>query len=103
MNHDDDVEQERMELKVSMTPEVQRGVYANQTVITHTKEEFLVDFILATPPVGMVNARVVLSPMHTKRLLRTLQENMSRFEAVFGEIEEDVSAIADGANNFTTH
>jgi len=99
----DENNQARMELKVSMAPEVQRGVYANQTVITHTKEEFLIDYILATPPVGMVNARVILSPMHTKRLLRTLEENISRFEAVFGVIEEDIGMVDVNTTNLTTH
>ena len=38
------------ELQVHIPPEVQGGEYANQTMVSHTQEEFILDFVLATPP-----------------------------------------------------
>lgn len=73
-------------LQISMPQEVQRGVYANQMMMTHTEEEFVLDFILATPPAGVVNARVLVSPGHAKRIAQAMLENVAKYEAQFGEI-----------------
>lgn len=86
MNQEDEQKPEQ-QMQIQMPPEVQRGVYANQMLIAHTQEEFVLDFILATPPAGVVNARVLVSPSHAKRILIALQENIARYEAVFGEIK----------------
>ena len=76
----------QQEVKVNMSQEVQRGVYANQMAVAHTQEEFVLDFILTTPPVGVVNARVLVSPAHAKRIAAALMENVAKYEATFGEI-----------------
>lgn len=75
-----------MEMQVHLSPDIQRGVYANQLMVSHNQEEFVMDFILATPPIGVVNARVLVSPGHAKRIARILQENVARYESMFGEI-----------------
>ncbi|MDQ6950425.1 MAG: DUF3467 domain-containing protein [Mariprofundales bacterium] len=84
------------QMQMQMPPEIQRGVYANQAYISHTQEEFIVDFILATPPVGIVNARVVLSPTHAQRLLATLHEGIQKYEAQFGAIGQISQEIPQG-------
>jgi len=75
------------ELQITMPQEVQSGKYANQMLATHTQEEFVLDFILATPPAGVVNARVIVSPGHAKRIAEALTENVAKYEAQFGEIK----------------
>ncbi|MDX8405136.1 MAG: DUF3467 domain-containing protein [Mariprofundus sp.] len=89
------------EMQVQLPADVQRGVYANQMISSHTQCEFIMDFILATPPVGMVNARVIVSPSHAKRMAAALQENITRYESVYGEIQPVASAIAPAGT--TTH
>jgi len=81
---DDDNIQE--EMQIHMPPEVQGGVYANQMLISHTQEEFVFDFILGTPPMAVVNARVIVSPAHAKRIASVLIENIQKYESMFGEI-----------------
>lgn len=76
----------QQELQIAMPQEIQRGTYANQVAIAHTQEEFVLDFILATPPVGVVNARVLVSPGHAKRIATALMENVAKYEVTFGEI-----------------
>ncbi|RMH50190.1 MAG: DUF3467 domain-containing protein [Zetaproteobacteria bacterium] len=76
------------QVQIHLPPEVQRGVYANQTHVGHTREEFILDFILTTPPAGVVNARVILSPQHARRLLAVLQDGIHRYEQQFGPIEQ---------------
>jgi len=77
----------QQELQITMPQEVQSGKYANQMLVAHTQEEFVLDFILATPPAGVVNARVLVSPGHAKRIAAALTENVAKYEAQFGEIK----------------
>jgi len=85
------------QLQIQLTPEMQRGVYANQAYIAHTQEEFILDFILATPPGGVVNSRVIISPTHAKRLLTALQDGIAKYEQQFGPIGQvEPLTIPDG-------
>ena len=79
---------EKRDLRVKITDEILRGVYANQMVVSHTKEEFILDFVNVFPPEGIVNARVIISPGHLKRVIRALAENVRKYEDSFGEIPE---------------
>ncbi len=92
--------QQPQEMQIQVPPDVARGNYANQLLVAHTQEEFILDFILATPPAGLVNARVIVSPTHAKRIAAALHENIGKYEAHFGEIAN----IAPGsAENLTAH
>jgi hypothetical protein len=64
------------------------AVYSNLVIIQHSPSEFVLDFarVLPNMPAARVGARVVMTPMHAKLLLRALQENIERFEAQFGPI-----------------
>jgi len=79
---------DRRELPIKVPEQVLRGVYANQMVVSHTREEFLLDFVNLFPPEGVVNARVIVSPGHLKRMIRALQDNLARYEAKHGAVEE---------------
>lgn len=79
--------EQNQEMQIQMSPDVQRGAYSNQMMVTHTQEEFVLDFILATPPLGTVTSRVLVSPTHAKRILAALNENIMNYEKVFGTIE----------------
>jgi hypothetical protein len=74
------------ELHIKIPEEILRGVYANQMVVRHSREEFVIDFINVCPPEGIVNARVVVSPGHLKRMVSALSENLSRYEQRFGSV-----------------
>ncbi len=77
------------EFKLELDKETARGRYANMAVIAHTKDEFVLDFALAYPgQPPLVNARVITSPQHAKALLRSLEDNISRYESRFGAIPE---------------
>ena len=78
----------KKEVKVSFPESLRGGVYSNNMVITHTKEEFILDFMMITPPVGSVTARVVTSPAHMKRMLSALKVNLDKYESRFGKLAE---------------
>jgi len=75
------------DIKVNFPPELHGGVYSNNMVVTHTKEEFILDFLMVVPPAGTVTSRVIVSPGHMKRILVALQDNISKYENAFGTIQ----------------
>lgn len=90
---DDQSTQQQIELQID--PHQASGVYSNLMMISHRKEEFVLDFLFLQPQqlpqgrsVAALRARVVTSPEHAKRILRALQENLRRYEDSFGVIEE---------------
>lgn len=74
------------EIKVNIPPHLQGGAYANNMMVTHTREEFVMDFSFIVPPMGNVTARVITSPGHMKRIISALQDNVKKYEAHFGSI-----------------
>ncbi len=64
------------------------GEYANAMSVGHTKEEFLLTFLNIVAPTGRVVSKVITSPGHLKRIIRALDENLKRYEAAFGKVEE---------------
>lgn len=86
-------------LNVKISDEELKGRYANLLRITHTREEFILDFINLVPPQGMVTARLVTSPGHLKRIIGALQENLKRYEDAFGSVREAPAPFGDGQVN----
>lgn len=79
---------------------VAAGVYSNWTMVNHSPSEFVLDFLQATPGVPQipVRSRVILAPLHAKRLLAALQQNIAGYEQQFGEIKEVEPFVLGGEN-----
>jgi len=77
-------------INIEISEEVAEGIYSNLAIISHSNAEFVVDFIRLMPnvPKAKVKARIVLTPQHAKRLLFALKDNVQKYEAQFGKIEE---------------
>ena len=82
------------QLNIEISEEIAEGTYSNLVVITHSNAEFILDFVNVMPgnPKNKVKSRVILAPMHAKRLLGALADNIRRFENENGEIK-DLDAI----------
>lgn len=80
--------QNQPSMNVKITDEELKGRYANLVRITHTREEFILDFINMVPPQGVVTSRMVVSPGHLKRLIRALSGNLKMYEKNFGPVQE---------------
>lgn len=88
-NEDPDARQvQPQELNVKITDEELRGRYSNLLRVTHTRDEFILDFINLVPPQGIVSARIVTSPGHLKRIIRALTNNLAHYEQTHGVIDE---------------
>ena len=81
-------------VNVKITDDELKGRYANLVRISHTREEFILDFINMVPPQGMVTARMIMSPGHIKRLITALNRNLQLYEDNFGDVHE--AAEPDG-------
>jgi hypothetical protein len=79
--------EQKQEIKVNFPEKLHGGVYANNMIVTHTKEEFVMDYLMVVPPAGAVTARIIVSPGHMKRVVAALNENIAKYEQKFGEIE----------------
>lgn len=69
-------------------PEGFKPIYTNLARISHSLADFVIDFaqILPGENKAAIQARVLMTPLSAKLLLRALQENLARYEAAFGEI-----------------
>ncbi|HLF75288.1 MAG TPA: DUF3467 domain-containing protein [Anaerolineales bacterium] len=69
-------------------PEGMEPAYANLARISHSPADIVLDFahILPGEAVANIRARVVMTPLSAKLLLRALTENLARYETAFGEI-----------------
>lgn len=83
------------QIQIQIDTQQGTGVYSNLMMISHRKEEFILDFLFLQPQrspqgqaVATLRSRVITSPEHAKRILRALQENLRRYEESFGTIEE---------------
>jgi len=79
-----------MNIEIKFDEKVAEGVFANFANITHSPEEFIVDFLFVNPvpPAGFgkLMSRIIMTPGHMKRLCTAMQENIARYEERFGEI-----------------
>ncbi len=64
-------------------------IYANLALITHSPSEIVMDYAQVMPqnPQARVKARVVMTPVNAKFLLRALSEHLARYEGQHGEIQ----------------
>jgi len=80
-------QQQPQQLQLKTDDATLKGAYSNNMQVAHTKEEFIMDFMNMFPPVATLNARVIMSPGHMKRMVAALAENVKRYEETHGTIE----------------
>ena len=78
------------QLNIEISEEIAEGQYANLAIITHSHAEFVIDFVNVMPgtPKSKVKSRIILTPQHAKRLMKALADNVQKFEAVNGTIND---------------
>ena len=83
-------ENQEQGLNIELTEEIAEGTYANLAIITHSPAEFVMDFVNIMPnmPKAKVKSRIVMTPVHAKRLMRALVENIKRYESQHGTIKD---------------
>jgi hypothetical protein len=87
-NSEFDDKNQQQAINIELPEAAAEGIYSNLVLVSHSPSEFVIDFarLLPGPPKGKVFARIIMTPMHAKSLIATLQENLSRYERNFGTI-----------------
>ena len=87
-----------MQLQVEMDDVTAQGIYSNLAGVTHSETEFIFDFLFLQPsqPKAKLRARIISSPVHTKRLMAALVENIKRYEERFGVVPERAVNLTQG-------
>jgi hypothetical protein len=88
-------EQKQQQLKIKAKDDDLKGSYSNLMQVAHTKDEFILDFFMVSPPQGILCSRIIMNPGHLKRMRKALEENISKYEEKFGKIEESEAPKAD--------
>ena len=67
-------------LQLEIAADVAKGTYSNLAIITHSPTEIILDFAQMLPGVkgAAVRERILMNPIHAKRLLNALAENINR-------------------------
>lgn len=83
------------DLKLNISPDVAQGIYSNLAIISHSPTEMILDFAQMLPgtPEANVRTRVIMNPIHAKRLLNALADNVQKYENNFGAIKEPVAPM----------
>ncbi|HML57721.1 MAG TPA: DUF3467 domain-containing protein [Ferruginibacter sp.] len=78
------------QINIEISEEVAEGTYANLAIITHSHAEFVIDFVSVMPgtPKSKVKNRIIFTPFHAKRFMKAMMENVKKFEASHGTIQD---------------
>ena len=87
-------------MQVKADDKILRGTYANAIQAQFTKEEFVLDCMNMFPPVATLNARLIMSPGHVKRVANMLAGLIKQYETQHGAITE---AAAPDSIGFKTN
>lgn len=91
----------KQEVKIELTPEIAAGHYANLAIISHSANEFYLDFINMAPnmPQARVQSRIIMTPENMKNLMFALRDNVQKYEKLFGEIRPKTPIGGQGGND----
>ena len=84
-------------LSIEIKQDVAKGTYSNLSIITHSKSEFVIDFVSRLPgmPKAQVTDRIIMTPenakrfflaLQDKRFFLALQDSIGKYEANNGTI-----------------
>jgi hypothetical protein len=83
-----DKKKQNFELKIQVDDKTAEGIYVNFLSVFHNQAEFVMDFGRMVPgkPEVKVMARLLTNPTALKQIVRTLTENLERYEKSFGPV-----------------
>ncbi len=85
---DDPNQSGETQVQIVTGDDMSRGRYSNNMMVTHSPEEFIIDWLLASPGGTHLVSRVVVSPGHMKRVIAALTDNLHKYEQQHGQPRE---------------
>ena len=94
---------QQQQIKMELKEPESEGIYSNLAMIVHSPSEVIIDFARITPgvPKARVYSRIIMTPQNAKNLLKSLDDNLKKYEDRFGEIK--VHGMPDQKNIGFTH
>ena len=79
------------ELKIQVDEQTAQGTYVNFLSVLHNQAEFVMDFgrIVPGKPEVKIQSRLLTNPIALKQIVRTLSENLERYEKAFGPVPSE--------------
>ncbi len=74
------------QLQIITGDEMARGRYSNNMAVSHSPEEFIIEWLLNSPSGTHLVSRVIVSPGHMKRIIEALSDNMRKYEGKYGPV-----------------
>ncbi len=76
-------------ITIDISSDIEKGIYSNQLIVGHSQKEFILDFGVLLPPGQKIKivSRIVVNPVDAKALLMALNENITRYEKIYGTIQ----------------
>ncbi len=74
------------QIQIITGDEMSRGRYSNNMAVSHSPEEFIIEWLLNSPSGTHLVSRIIVSPGHMKRIIDAFSENLRKYESNFGSV-----------------
>jgi len=74
-------------IQINTADETSRGRYSNLMIVSHSPDEFILDWLLNSPNGAHLVSRIIVSPGNLKRTIEALTTNLKQYEDEFGVVE----------------
>ncbi len=74
-------------VQINTVDEISRGRYSNLVLVSHSPDEFILDWLLNSPNGAHLVSRIIVSPSNLKRTIEAMMANLQQYEEQFGVIE----------------
>jgi hypothetical protein len=74
------------QIQINTGDELMRGRYSNSLIVSHSPEEFIMDWLLNSPSGTFLVSRIMVSPGSLKRIVSALVDNLEKYERQYGPI-----------------
>jgi hypothetical protein len=75
------------QIQINTADEISRGRYSNLMLVSHSPDEFMLDWLLNSPNGPHLVSRIILSPGNVKRAIEALTINLKQYEDKFGTVK----------------
>ena len=79
--------QQPQQIQINTGDEMSRGRYSNLMLVTHSSDEFIIDWLLNSPNGPHLVSRIILSPSNVKKTIDALTINLKQDEDKFGAVK----------------
>ncbi|MCU0600005.1 MAG: DUF3467 domain-containing protein [Desulfobacterales bacterium] len=83
----DEKHDQTKKIQINTMDDMSRGRFSNSMMITHSPEEFIIDWLINSPTGTHLTSRVIVTPGHVKRIIAALATNLQKYEQKFGEVK----------------